>query len=73
MNTPAVAATRPPALQQVLEDLEAERYRPVPPPPSPTPDERDASAQAREIAAALHRHTHPETTAENGQTVGAAA
>ncbi len=37
--------TRSPALQRVLEDLEAERYRPVPPPPSPTPDELDAIAR----------------------------
>jgi len=45
MNAPAVAATRTLALQQVLDDLEAERYRPVPPPPAPTPDQLDAVAR----------------------------
>lgn len=33
------------ALQRVLDDLEAERYRPVPPPPAPTPDELAARAR----------------------------
>jgi hypothetical protein len=41
MTTPE-AVTRSPALQRILEDLEAERYRPVPPPPTPTPDELEA-------------------------------
>ncbi len=45
MNAPAVAASRSAALQQVLEDLEAERYRPVPPPPPRTPNELDAIAR----------------------------
>ena len=45
MNAPAAAATRSPALQQLLDDLEAERYRPVPPPTPPTPDEVDAIAR----------------------------
>jgi hypothetical protein len=45
MNAPAVAATRSPALQQVLDDLEAERYRPVPPPPPTTSAERDTIAR----------------------------
>jgi hypothetical protein len=44
MTTMPEAVTRSPALQRVLEDLEAERYRPVPPPPVPTPDELDARA-----------------------------
>lgn len=39
---------RSPAMQRVLEDLEAERYRPVPPPPAPTPDE--LAARARMLA-----------------------
>jgi hypothetical protein len=42
MTTMPEAVTRSPALQRVLEDLEAERYRPVPPPPAPTPHELDA-------------------------------
>lgn len=39
MTTMPGAETRSPALQRILEDLEAERYRPVPPAPTPTPDE----------------------------------
>jgi hypothetical protein len=42
MTTMPEPVTRSPALQRVLEDLEAERYRPVPPPPAPTPDELEA-------------------------------
>lgn len=42
MTTAPEAGIRSPALQRVLEDLEAERYRPVPPPPAPTPDELEA-------------------------------
>jgi len=45
MTTMPEAVTRSPALQRVLEDLEAERYRPVPPPQAPTPDELDARAR----------------------------
>jgi hypothetical protein len=45
MTTMPEAVTRSPALQRVLEDLEAERYRPVPPPPEPTPDELDSRAR----------------------------
>jgi hypothetical protein len=45
MTTMPVGITRSPALQRVLEDLEAERYRPVPPPPAPTPDELDSRAR----------------------------
>ena len=44
MNVPAVAAIRSAALQKVLDDLEAERYRPVPPAPPLTPDDLDAIA-----------------------------
>ncbi|MEX2291264.1 MAG: hypothetical protein WD794_13185 [Mycobacteriales bacterium] len=45
MTTSSEPATRSPALQQVLDDLEAERYRPVPPPPPPTPEEVDTIAR----------------------------
>ena len=45
MTTSSEPTTRSPALQQVLDDLEAERYRPVPPPPQPTPDELDTIAR----------------------------
>ena len=41
------------ALQRLLEDLEAERYRPVPPPPGPTPDE--LAARARMLAVLSER------------------
>lgn len=37
-------STRTPALQRLLEDLEAERCRPVPPPPPPTPAELETRA-----------------------------
>lgn len=43
--------TRSRALQRVLEDLEAERYRPVPPPPPPTPDELEARARMLRLLA----------------------
>jgi hypothetical protein len=45
MTTMPEPVTRSPALQRVLEDLEAERYRPVPPPPVPTPDELHSRAR----------------------------
>jgi hypothetical protein len=45
MTTTSDIPTRSPALQRLLEDLEAERYRPVPPPPAPTPDELEARAR----------------------------
>ena len=41
------------ALQRLLEDLEAERYRPVPPPPVPTPDE--LASRARVVAVLSER------------------
>ncbi len=44
---------RSPALQRVLEDLEAERCRPVPPPPAPTPNE--LAARARLLAVLSER------------------
>jgi hypothetical protein len=49
--TTAAEPTRSPALQRVLEDLEAERYRPVPPPPPPTPDELEARARMLRLLA----------------------
>lgn len=55
MTTPAVAATRSAALQQVLDDLEAERYRPVPPPPPRTPEELDAVAGRLALLAGVAR------------------
>jgi hypothetical protein len=51
MSTTPDAVIRSPALQRVLEDLEAERYRPVPPPPAPTPDELESR---RRMCALLH-------------------
>ena len=45
MNAPVAAPTRSLALQQVLDDLEAERCRPVPPAPPRTPDEITAIAR----------------------------
>ena len=47
--TPPEAITRSPALQRILEDLEAERYRPVPPPPDPTPDELESRRRMRAL------------------------
>jgi hypothetical protein len=52
MTTSSDVETRSPALQRVLEDLEAERYRPVPPPPAPTPDELEARARMLALLAA---------------------
>lgn len=52
MTTAYDGAARSPALQRVLEDLEAERYRPVPPPPAPTPDELAARAQLLAVLSA---------------------
>ena len=51
MNATPEGAIRSAALQRVLEDLEAERYRPVPPPPAPTPDELESR---RRMCALLH-------------------
>ena len=45
MNAPVARSV---ALQQVLDDLEAERCRPVPPAPPRTPDE--VTAIARRLA-----------------------
>ena len=51
MTTTPEAATRSPALQRVLEDLEAERCRPVPPPPAPTPEELESRGRMRALLA----------------------
>jgi hypothetical protein len=53
MSTAYESAPRSPAMQRLLEDLEAERYRPVPPPPAPTPDE--LAARARILAVLSER------------------
>lgn len=49
MTTMPEAVTRSPGLQRILEDLEAERYRPVPPPPAPTPDELESRRRMRAL------------------------
>lgn len=49
MTTTPEAVPRSPALQRILEDLEAERYRPVPPPPTPTPDELKSRRRMRKL------------------------
>ncbi len=49
MTTMPEAVTRSPALQRLLDDLEAERYRPVPPPPPPTPDELESCRRMRAL------------------------
>ena len=53
MSTAYDVGGRSPALQRVLDDLEAERYRPVPPPPAPTPEE--LAARARILAVLSER------------------
>jgi hypothetical protein len=49
MTTTPEAGGRSPAMQRILEDLEAERYRPVPPPPAPTPDQLESRSRMREF------------------------
>ncbi len=53
MTAASESRPRSPALRRVLEDLEAERYRPVPPPPAPTPEE--LAARARMLAVLSER------------------
>ena len=53
MSTAYESAPRSAEMQRLLEDLEAERYRPVPPPPPPTPDE--LAARARILAVLSER------------------
>jgi hypothetical protein len=55
MSATAPEPTRSPALQRLLEDLEAERYRPVPPPPQPTPDDLEARARILSLLAGERR------------------
>jgi len=48
VTTASEPTTRTPALQRLIEELEAGRCRPVPPPPPPTPAE--LAARARIVA-----------------------
>jgi hypothetical protein len=48
-TTTPVEGTRSPALQRLLDDLEAERCRPVPPPPARTNDELERRGRMRAL------------------------